>query len=137
MSIKANRGHGRIMSACAGLLVIISCLITACKKEPVNKFEPVGYWTGSISFYHAALVNRADGSFRLYTEMPAGDTAAAVIKFDGKYVRSNEYYKGKYVVGADTGYLNSVETSRNYLRGYIEVSSAPTARLPFELARVQ
>jgi hypothetical protein len=73
-------------------------MMTACKKETQNKFSAIGYWRGNIYISNAALLNRPDGTCRLYHDIKLNDTADAA-KGEGTYEVTGSSYKAEIFDG--------------------------------------
>lgn len=70
-------------------LIALSMLLitfTSCKKEEdgIPSFSAVGYWTGTTSPISIGILNRENGTSRLYVLTDA-DTTTAAFKCDGIY----------------------------------------------------
>src|SRR5678816_1485978 len=76
-------------------------LLTACKKETVSagNFSPFGYWKGYWYAYNTAILNRVNGTSRVYILIPNGDdTASAVYKIEGKFSVNGSVFRSDYYV---------------------------------------
>lgn len=74
------------------VLVIFSAI--SCKKE-TTQYSATGLWYGNIYVVNCALVNRPNGSCRLFEEVPVKDTATAKVKFDGTYIVTGNKYRAE------------------------------------------
>jgi hypothetical protein len=99
-------------------LVLTILFLFSCKKnndrDPISPFSAPGFWTGSLSAgVGIGIINREDGTTRLYILVSNADTATAPIKHDGTYTVSGGVYKAEYQNG-DVNSHNTInlETSR-------------------------
>ena len=87
-------------------IAVVACMIMlltiACKKEKETPFSAVGLWKGNMFAYSCKLLNRPDGTARLYLLMPDYDTSKAQNKYDGVYTASNYAYTAVYFSETDT-----------------------------------
>ena len=75
------------------VFILIPSLILSCTKEKVQQnFSPVGFWRGNAYLFHTAVLNKPDGSARIYFRITGIDTANA-IKADGFYSVSGNSFK--------------------------------------------
>jgi hypothetical protein len=72
--------------------------ITSCQKDKNDDapFNATGYWHGNAHIINCFIVNNANGTARLYYQVPAYDTALATIKMTGNYTVSGGVYYGKF-----------------------------------------
>jgi hypothetical protein len=75
------------------VLVILTAI--SCKKEK-PQYSATGYWTGYLYIAHAAILNRPDGSCRLYHSMNMGDTTKGGAKDEGHYTVANNVYRAEF-----------------------------------------
>jgi len=94
-------------------IVMLSLLfLFSCKKDKdtAPPFSATGYWRGYIVPNQLfGILNRADGSSRVYVLTGIGDTAAANTRHDGHYTVSGDFFRFEHS-GSD-GYVY-LETSR-------------------------
>ncbi|MGB4845808.1 MAG: hypothetical protein WBP16_15190 [Ferruginibacter sp.] len=111
-------------------------LITACKKETTEpEINPAGYWKGYAFTFHTAILNKDNGTSRLYLRIVGTDTANASAIRDGNFTISGGEFKGTYYDGADTAYSIEADfASHNTLTGIMIFSSTGEA-IPFDFRR--
>lgn len=94
--------YSLVISLATGVLLLASCKKdseTAAAenimaiREPGTTYNAVGYWRGQAwELFHIAVLNRDNGTARLYVKIPGMDTASALGKFDGIYLKSGSEY---------------------------------------------
>lgn len=90
------------------LLALLPVLfIMACKKEKNEPpFSPNGYWRGSMYLINTAVLNRPDGSCRLYLQFPFEDTGHVDgYKYEGHFTFSNNQYRAYFIENGDTSVI--------------------------------
>jgi hypothetical protein len=117
------------------IITVIGLLsATSCKKEnEAPAFSPKGLWQGNAYLYNAAVVNKDNGSTRLYMQIPGFDTARAVEKRDGTYISGGDKYRATFISATDTFYLEALEVSPVSMRGLIVTSTG--ANIPYEFRK--
>lgn len=81
-------------------VILISVVLFSCKKETteqVTAFNPVGYWRGNAAQHHTAILNKSDGTSRIYFRIFGVDTAGATIG-DGTYTVTGNSFKATYLI---------------------------------------
>lgn len=86
-------------------LATAAILVTSCRKETVQEpnlftrepninYDAVGFWRGQTwELFHVGILNRSNGSARLYLKIPGRDTANALGKFEGFYFKNGSAYE--------------------------------------------
>ena len=124
-----------------GILMSLASLLilSSCKKDgvPATTGLASGYWKagflgGGTTFN---LLNRDDGTSRLYILISTGDTANADSKLEGSYRVSEEIFIAHYTDTSGTFDLQSSLITRNYMNGIFLVNN--TGALAFEGFRQQ
>ncbi len=80
-------------------------------KNEAPAFSATGFWTENSLFGSIGVLNRPDGTSRLYL-MNNSDTASALRKYDGVYTVHGNTYHFKTMANRE-GMDISLETSRN------------------------
>ncbi len=75
------------------VLVILTAI--SCKKEK-PQYSATGYWAGNVYIAHAAVLNRPDGSCKLYHSMPMGDTTKNPTTAEGHYTVKGNVYRADF-----------------------------------------
>lgn len=91
-----------------GLFLILSSVLGSCEKDNDGSVQPdaKGYWRGYIGDVTRgalmAVVNRSDGSSRVYLALNIADTAATtgVDKMNGRWKMANGVFYGTYDASA-------------------------------------
>jgi hypothetical protein len=95
-------------------------LLLSCKKDTPS-FSATGYWKGNLFYYTSALLNRPDGTTRMYAKIPgpgSTDTASAEFKYDGTFTVSENVYRAViFQGGPDSLILESTSTSAKTMSG--------------------
>lgn len=119
---------GIFVAAC---MVIISA--TACKKEnDPPPFSPVGYWKGNLYLYNIAVLNRPDGTTRLYMGVSGQDTSLTIIgKYESEYTMDRNIFKSRFATDVDTFYFEGNNISQAFISGVAR--GAQGTAVPFEL----
>jgi hypothetical protein len=107
------------------IIIVLSMLlatITSCQKDKTDDvpFNATGYWHGNAYIINCFIVNNANGTARLYYQVPAYDTASATEKMNGTYTLSNGLYYGKFgksIDPADSIYFETTSVSGNTMNG--------------------
>ena len=121
-------------SLTAILIIVLLTGTTACdKKKDQPEAVTRGQWRGFVHIYNAILVNRTDGTSRLYLRVPFGDTAAAEGKYEGIYTYNGNIFSAQYFTGSDSVYLASIHTSPGVITGTMTLQEAPGFSYYFEL----
>lgn len=110
---------GTIMIAiCTTVLLITSCKKEICEKETgESKFAAAGYWRGYVLNLNSAILNREDGSSRIYLQIPGADTANAVIAWDRHFTVPGGLFKATYLKGTDTIFVDTTTATPNSMSG--------------------
>jgi hypothetical protein len=103
------------------IALIASITLFSCNKnndrEPIPGFSAEGFWRGSLSSGTGiAVLNRDNGTSRLYILTTSSDTATAFVKHDGEYGSNHGtqgYFHSEYLThdGASIDHF-IVETTR-------------------------
>ena len=106
--------------------VIISMMFFfSCKKDKYVKppFSAVGYWNGATNGGTGfAILNRADGSCRIYQLVNGTDTAHAILKLDGIYHVEDDDYTAHCENSEVAAELLTLYTTENSIRGSITMT---------------
>jgi hypothetical protein len=116
-------------------------LFIGCKKETVTEslVSANGFWKGvGFGGVTLALLNKTDGTARLYVLFSSSDTATAMNKLDGKYTLNQNVYKNHLI--DTTGIIVDMQSSRltaNYMDGVYFVTSgeSPYFGATFEVVK--
>lgn len=106
------------------LAVLISVMVLiSCKKEattPASVVNPVGYWNGNAAHHHTAILNKADGSSRIYFRIFGTDTASATIG-DGSYTMTGNKFKASYLLknSSVSIFIEGKSEQAEILKGYL------------------
>ncbi len=87
------------------------------------------FWTGYWYYYKAAVLNRDDGTSRLYL-LYLNDTSAAY-KYDGKWNVNASSFHASYPYGNDRLYLNGNNQADGILKGKSTHKKFPAASFIF------
>jgi hypothetical protein len=129
VKLVAMKKRSITISMCMAVL-----LTAACKKEnDIPSFSPAGYWRGNAFIYHTAILNRADGTSRLYYVIPGTDTANALLKREGTYTVAGGSFRGIYFYN-DTIFLETYAASANLMSGLL-ISSLTGEAIPYDLRK--
>jgi hypothetical protein len=113
------------------LAVAAVLFITACKKEnDTPAFKPQGFWRGNAYLYHAAILNRPNGTSRLYFVIPGTDTSKAQTKLEGTHSMNQGKFLAVFNDVSDTLLFESTTTSPTLLSGLI-LSTTLGQAVPF------
>ena len=113
---------GRLCVAALGLSVVT---LLGCKKDAPAPaaFDAKGFWSGALEQgLILSVLNRADGSSRIYLSINAGgDSASAYYKLDGLYGVKASEYRANYVdsLGTTKMRVQTDETSTNGMHGVL------------------
>lgn len=120
------------------IILGMAVLAVSCKKEKDESpaFSAVGYWSGTVYVYSSVIVNNADGTTRLYLQVPNADTAATAIRLDGTYTVSGNDINAVYPAAGSPLQLKATRTSSNSIAGTLWNIDLPGAALPFELYKM-
>jgi hypothetical protein len=117
-------------------LFSIVALLTlfACKKNGPS-FSARGYWDGTFAnAHHIAILNRDDGSSRLYFQITGSDTVNPQ-KFEGTYTVEDGVYRAFFLNAPDTVLsFQTIQTEAQYMKGLAVIYSGGGAA-NFELIR--
>jgi len=110
-------------------LVIIAALnfLVSCKKEkdiaPAS-FSATGYWVGNFGIFDViGILNRPDGTSRLYSLTGNLDTTRAGIKFDGTYTVRGDVFSSNYFSEGGQIHLETSHTTFNSMTGVLILSN--------------
>src|SRR5688500_9094488 len=110
-------------------------LLLSCKKDTPS-FSAVGFWKGNLFYYVSALVNREDGTTRMYAKIPGEegtDTAAAEFKYDGTFTVIGNVYRAVIApAGSDSIVLETTSASPGHTSGRASNPIYNGEFLPFE-----
>lgn len=111
------------------LAVLISVMVLiSCKKETTTApvVNPVGYWKGNAAHYHTAILNKADGTSRIYFKIFGTDTASATIG-DGSYAITGNRFRASYLLknSSVSFFIEGNTGQADILKGYLYNSSTP------------
>ena len=115
------KGIRGIFFICLSCLFIFSC--NRAKNE-APAFSATGFWKENSIFGSIGILNRPDGTSRLYL-MDKADTASALRKYDGVYTVHGDTYHFRTMANRE-GIDISLETSRNpsgYMTGMLSTRS--------------
>jgi hypothetical protein len=95
------------------LLVLWAPLLLSChrEKDQPPAFSATGFWEENSLFGSIGILNRPDGTSRLYL-MDQSDTTAAMRKYDGVYSVHGNTYRFQTLANREGIDIN-LETSRN------------------------
>jgi hypothetical protein len=117
-------------------ICLCSSFIFSCSREKNESpaFSATGFWKENSIFGSVGILNRPDGTSRLYL-MDKSDTATALRKYDGVYTVHGETYHFRTMANRE-GIDISLETSRNpsgYMTGMLSTRSYKqlAASIPF------
>lgn len=113
------------------LLILFSGF--ACKKE-TSSFSAAGYWRGTLQNVRTDILNREDGSSRLYAHIRSSDTSDPALKYEGKYTVTGEVFRAVYSQAGDTFSLVSTRTTPNTITGIVTLHTAGVATV-FEFVK--
>jgi hypothetical protein len=115
------------------LICMIAAIAIACKKETPG-FRPEGFWRGNAYLYHAAILNRQNGTSRLYFVIPGTDTSKAGSKVEGTYTMSQGKFTAIFLEASDTLIVESTSTSATTLSGLV-ISTTLGQAVPFNFTK--
>jgi len=98
----------RFYFVCVILPLLFSC---SREKNEAPAFSATGFWKENSLFGSIGILNRPDGTSRLYL-MDKLDTASAIRKYDGVYSVHGNTYRFRTMANRE-GIDISLETSRN------------------------
>ena len=110
-------------------------LFLSCKKDTPS-FSAAGFWKGNLFYYTSALLNRPDGTARMYAKIPGPggtDTASAEFKYDGTFTVSGNIYRAVISPGGpDSLILETTSVSARKISGRAFNDDYNGEFLPFE-----
>jgi hypothetical protein len=107
--------------------------LTACdQKEEEYHNSPVGYWRGTASGFQTGILNRENGSPRLYFQIPGKDPANSTLKVEGTYEHSDDAFEGIYPSVYDTMSLECTFVSDQAMFGFMTLVAAEPVSIDFE-----
>ena len=125
-------------------LLLLFFAITAmisCKKDTDPRFSARGFWKGNVFVYVCALMNRENGTMRMYVKIPGAagtDTAHAAYMYNGRYwVDGNVYRAMCSLGGTDSLFIESSSVSPGHMSGKMFDGGLTGEFLPYEFQRVQ
>ena len=93
------------------MLALVSVFFYKKEYEDATQFTATGYWKGSSNASAGInILNRADGTSRVYFLAGNLDTATAVKKLDGRYTVNNDVFRSHYADSAAIDFID-VQTS--------------------------
>ena len=97
---------------------------TGCEQKKEDyQMSPVGYWQGHVAGFQTAILNRENGSSRLYFRIPGSDTANSVQKMEGGYKQTGCAFEGNYPSADDTVSLQCTIVSEQTMFGFMRLVS--------------
>jgi hypothetical protein len=121
----------RTAIAITGLAAVLS--LTACEqKDEDYQMSPAGYWRGHADGFTTAILNRENGSSRLYFKIPGTDTAKSTVKIEGIYKHTDDAFEGKYPSADDTVTLQCTFISQQEMFGFMTLISADPVSIDLE-----
>lgn len=107
-------------------LFLLLLVVSACKKQTTEPaFNPNGFWRGNADIIHIGILNRPDGTSRLYFRIFGLDTAGATIG-TGTYTLADDTFKAEYLLnGGSVMYMESNSVAAKQITGQIFYSGAP------------
>ena len=122
------------------ILFLLFCLVILAawdcnKKNDQKEVADGGNWSGFIYVYNTILINRPDGTSRLYLRVPFNDTAAAEGKYDGIYTYTGNKFFAEYSTDNDSAYLVSTHIASGIMTGMMTLKAAPGFSYYFELRK--
>jgi hypothetical protein len=99
------------------------------KDNKVEKPLQEGFWKGYWYIYNAALLNRKDGTSRLYL-LFLNDTSSAY-KYDGKWNVNSRAFNASYAYGNERLYLNGINRAAGIMKGNSIHKELPAASFNF------
>lgn len=124
--------------------VLIICTLAvlmqpACTKEKEDgpKFLAPGYWRGNAFIYHTAILNRSNGTSRLYYVIQGYDTTLSLLTKEGVYSVNNGVFKAAYPYGGGTDdsiFIESTTVSPSDMSGLL-ISSLTGEAAEFKLRK--
>jgi hypothetical protein len=116
-------------------ICFLAVIIISCKKEnETPAFKPEGFWRGNAYLYHAAILNRQNGTSRLYFVIPGTDTAKSLTKLEGTYSMNQGKFLAVFHDPADTLFIESTSTSATVLSGLV-LSTLQGQAVPFNFTK--
>jgi hypothetical protein len=116
-------------------IFLLTTIAIACKKE-TPAFKPEGFWRGNAYLYHAAILNRPNGTSRLYFVIPGTDTAKAGSRLEGSHSMNKGKFTAIFYEASDTLIVESTSTSANVLSGLV-ISTTLGQAVPFNFTKQQ
>jgi hypothetical protein len=129
------------------LLLIVPALffLVSCQKDKDKNgtlpFSPIGYWTGTMNPGSIEILNRPDGSSRLYFLVNNHDTASASGKFDGLYSAGSNsfYFQSSQRTDGISVHMQTSQATTTFMTG-VFILNFPSTRdttftLPFEIMK--
>jgi hypothetical protein len=114
-------------------ICMTAVIAIACKKE-IPGFKAEGFWRGNAYLYHAAILNRTNGTSRLYFVIPGTDTSKAGSKVEGTYTMSQGKFTAIFLEASDTLIVESTSTSATTLSGLVRSTTLGQA-VPFNFTK--
>jgi hypothetical protein len=131
------------------IVMIVPALLflSSCQKDKDKNnnaslpFSPAGYWVGTMNPGSIEILNRPDGSSRLYLLVNNHDTASTSSKFDGTYSAGSNsfYFQSSTRTDGTTVHMQTTQATPTFMSGVfiLKFSSLrdTTITLPFEIVR--
>lgn len=105
------------------LVMVISffILLTGCSKDKTDPIVPptpaIGTWRGYAFGFNTILINKPDGTARIYFGNLGFDTTASIAKFNGTYTADQSIYSAKYSNVTDTINFELMLKTPRYMAG--------------------
>jgi hypothetical protein len=118
--------------------IIFTVLLTACNKEnDMAPFSAKGLWHGNMYYFSVSILNRDNGTARLYIGAYERDTTRGnVHKFEGIYTSAANSYNGRFYFNNDSLSFLSDVASGTGMEGMTYVMNASQV-FPFKLQKAQ
>lgn len=107
-------------------LLFFTLYCVACKKDNPS-FSAAGYWRGTLQNVRTDILNRNDGSSRLYAHIRNSDTATAFLRYEGKYTVKDGVFRAVYSEPGDTFSIASIQTTPHTIKGIVTLHTSGAA----------
>jgi hypothetical protein len=115
--------------------IVVLALITgfvSCKKNVNNNpsFSAIGYWTGNSSPIRIGILNRMDGTSRLYI-LTGSDTSDSRFKYEGFYTVKGDIFCFRSFPGNDGNefFMRTIHNSSGSMSGKLKIRILPESDL--------